>query len=138
MRGAFSAKTNTSAWNSNACLRCGRSTDGWCVLRILVDGGSPILWSILVSAGIVYLFFFIHIFIAKIGLFVGTVTATIVLLGILALSVPDPKGRFELLSLSEVPLFGRLFELIFNPDTYYRTDTMLGFQRLSVTVLWCD
>lgn len=89
-------------------------------------------WSILVSAGIVLLSLFLYTyFIAKIGLFVGTVTATIVLFGFLALFgylIREGTLRIEL-SLSEVPLFGRLFDLIFNPDTYYRTDTMLGFQE---------
>jgi len=89
-------------------------------------------WGTLFAGIILLVSLFLYVyFIGKIGIFFGVVVASILLAGVLwVIGYLIREGGLQIdLSLSEVPIFGRFFDLIFKPDTYYRIDTELGFME---------
>lgn len=95
-------------------------------------GEARSFWSMVVTvAMIVFGLFLFGYFIKTLGFFSGIVVAlfvSFIILWVFGYLVREGSLRIEL-SLSEIPLFGPMFDLIFKPLTYYRIDTNLMFQE---------
>lgn len=101
-------------------------------------GETRSFWSMVVTVAMVLLSLLLFgYFIKSLGFFSGIFVALIVsfiILWVFGYLVREGSLKIEL-SLSEVPLFGPMYDLIFKPLTYYRIDTNLMFQesiRMSV------
>ena len=95
-------------------------------------------WAALIAVAMVAVILFAFgIFIDTVGFFLGALIAIIVVASLFAAFTSlIREGMIPLeISLSEIPLFGRIYERLFEPVTYYKIDTTLMFQesvRLSV------
>lgn len=95
-------------------------------------GETRSFWNMVVTVAMIVLGLFLFgYFIKSLGFFSGIVVALFVsflILWVFGYLVREGSLRIEL-SLSEIPLFGPMFDLIFKPLTYYRIDTNLMFQQ---------